>query len=382
MVDFGWSVTQHALHDRLRQAGAELSDPSASEPGLTDPLGRPAWQRLARHGVMALPVPEDYGGLGHDPLTCCFGLEGLGYGAGTMGFLFSAGAHIWAVELPIMKFGTPQQRDRYLPGLAGGQLIGAHAITEQSAGSDALAVEATASRKGGTYVLTGRKRYVTNAPVADLFLVYATINPRLGFTGVSAFLVDRDQPGLHICEEDDKIGLRQSPWGQVVLDGCVVDKAQRLGAEKQGSRIFATVMAWERALVLAPLLGAMARSIEQCVSHAQSRKQFGRSIGSFQATANRIVDMRIRLETARLAGYRAAWDLGAGIESASPEIAKLLISEAAVAVFTDAMTVFGGQGYTEAAGLDVNLRDALGVRVSSGTSDIQKLVIAAKLGLR
>jgi alkylation response protein AidB-like acyl-CoA dehydrogenase len=332
--------------------------------------------------VLALPVPQRYGGLGHDPLTCCYALEGLGRTYRDLGVMISAGAHVWAVELPLMKFGTREQRDRLLPALASGASIGAHAITETDAGSDSMAMQATATRSGRHYVLTGRKRFVTNAPLADVILVYATIGARLGFTGVTAFVLDKDQPGLKIEPEDWKAGLQTSPWGQVVLEECVVAEDQRLGAEKQGSQIFATVMAWERALILAPLLGTMAWQVEQCVSYANERRQFGRRIAAFESVAHRIVDMQVRLEASRSASYRAAWELSAASQSAYSEVAKLQVSEAAVGVFSDAMQVFGAYGYTVAAGLERRLRDSLGTRISSGTSDMQRVVLAARLGLR
>lgn len=381
-VEFAWSPEQLALGDRMRRIGADLDLTDEPDPDTAGEAFRAAWDRMAREGVLGLPVPPPEGGLGHDPLTCSLALEGLGRGCSDLGLLISVGAHLWAVELPLLRFGTAEQRARYLPGLADGSLIGAHAITESGAGSDAMSMETFAEAKDGAYVLSGHKRFVTNGPVADVFVIYATINPRLGFTGVTAFLVDRDTPGLRIEPEVEKSGLRSSPWARLTLDRCVVERGCLLGAEKQGSRIFATVMAWERALLPVPLLGAMARSIEECIAHVKSRRQFGLRIASFQAVANRIVDMTIRLELARLAAYRAAWELGTGGESIFSEIAKLQVTESAVSVFQDAMLLFGGAGYATSAGIDRALRDALGARLSSGTSDLQRVVIAGKLGLR
>lgn len=381
-MDFEWNTQQLALHHRLREIGERCTCTGTLERDGAEEFRRSTWQRLADEGVMGLPVPKNHGGLGHDPLTCCFALEGLGYGCRDMGLLVSVGAHMWAVELPLMKFGTAQQQERYLPSLASGSFIGAHAITESSAGSDALSLQTVASRKGAKYVLNGRKRFITNASVADVFLVYATINPRLGFTGVTAFVLDRHQRGLHIVKEEEKIGLRTSPWAQVVFDECIVDESQLLGVEKQGSRILSTVMAWERVLLLAPALGAMHQQIEECIKHAKNRRQFGSRIGTFQAVSNRIVDMQVGLENARLTSYRAAWELANGNGSIFSEIAKLQVSEAAVAIFQNAMQMLGGYGYTVSAGIDRRLRDALGMRISSGTSDIQKVVIATRLGLR
>lgn len=381
-VEFAWSPEQSALRDRMRGIGAQVDRSDEPDRGAAGEAFRAGWDRLAREGVLGLPVPASEGGLGLDPLTCAVALEGLGHGCRDLGLLVSVGAHLWAVELPLMRYGTQRQRERYLPGLAAGSLIGAHAISESGAGSDAMAMETLAEPKDGAYVLSGHKRFVTNGPVADVFIVYATINPRFGFTGVTAFLVERDTPGLRIEPEVDKSGLRTSPWARLTLDRCVVERDSVLGAVKQGSKIFATVMAWERALLPVPLLGAMARSIDECIAHVTHRRQFGVRIASFQAVTNRIVDMTIRLELARLAAYRAAWELGAGTSSIFSELAKLQVTESAVSVFQDAMQLFGGEGYATDAGIDRALRDALGTTLSSGTSDLQRVVIAGKLGLR
>ncbi|MFJ9818655.1 acyl-CoA dehydrogenase family protein [Streptomyces sp. NPDC101151] len=372
-MDLAWTPEQLDLHARLREGGAAASD----------------WQTLADLRVMALAAPGEHGGLGQSALNCALALDGLGYGCRDIGLLIAAGAHMWAVGLPLARFGTPEQKAACLPGLSAGRLVGAHAITEAESGSDALALRTVARRKGTTYVLTGRKRFITNAPEADLFLVYANLDSRLGFTGVTTFLVERGQPGVRVEAEQRKMGLNSCHWGQVVLDECVVPEHMRLGAEKQGPAIFSTVMAWERTLLLAPLLGAMERQLEECADRARTRRQFGKRIGSFQSVANRIVDMRLRLETSRGLLRSAAWELDHGPTdggrqtlSPLPELVKLQVSEAAVATFEDAMQIFGGQGYTQEAGIEERLRDALGTRISSGTSDMQRDVVAAKLGVR
>ena len=381
-MDFRWSEDQHVLHQRLRAfAEHELGEDLITR-DQAQSFSRTAWERCAAHGVLALPIPEMYGGLDYDPVTCAFALEGLGYGCRDNGLLFSAGAHIWAVELPIWKFGAREQKERLLPQLCTGRLIGAHAITEPDAGSDTLSLRTQAQRDGQGYVLNGRKCFITNGPIADLFLIYATINPRLGFTGITAFLVERDQPGLFVETHYEKMGLRTSPWAEIILEDCHIGASQCLGTEKQGHSIFATTMAWERALILAPLLGSMQRQIDECIAYAQKRPQFGQRISRFQAVAHTIANMQVRLESARLLTYKAAWQLGCGESSSFSEIAKLQTSEAAVQTFLDAMEVYGGYGYTVDAQIERDLRDALGTRISSGTPEMQRSVIAARLGLR
>ncbi|MDX2547305.1 acyl-CoA dehydrogenase family protein [Streptomyces sp. WI04-05B] len=372
---------QSALAERLRALGTTLGADLA-ERERTCSLQPGDWQRCADAGVFALPVPAESGGLGLDPLTCALALEGLGRGCRDNGLLIAVGAHVWAMELPLLHFGSEEHKRRYLPALVDGSSIGAHAITEAGSGSDALSLSATARREGDHYVLDGTKRFVTNAPVADVFIVYATVNPELGFTGVTAFLVDRDTPGLTVETGFEKMGLRTAPWGEVVLRDCRVPVANRLGAEKQGSKILATAMAWERSLILAPLLGTMQRQIDECGHYARSREQFGSIIGRHPSVAHSVVGMQVRLEAAKLLTYRAAWDLGQGITaSVFAEAAQLETSESAVQTFLDAVQLFGGLGYTTGTDAERNLRDALGTRISSGTSDMQRKVMADKFGL-
>ncbi|WP_370950013.1 acyl-CoA dehydrogenase family protein [Amycolatopsis sp. cg5] len=379
-MDLTWSETQVALHERFAVLGEELGDDLDAR-DREQRFSTSDWARCAAEGVFGLPVPVEYGGLGLDPVTCAYALEGLGRGCLDNGLLIAAGAHIWATQLPILRYGTAEQKRKYLPKLCSGTVIGAHAITEEGSGSDSLSLGTTATVENGHYVLNGRKRFITNAPVAGLFVIYATVNPKLGFTGVTAFLVDADQPGLTVETHYEKTGLRTVPWGELRLENCRIEESAVLGRPKQGGKVFATTMAWERALILAPLLGAMARQIDDCVAHAVTRKQFGQPIGRFQSVANTIVEMRVRLASARLLTYQAASDLLAGTPSDLPEIAQLQTSEAAVRTALDAMGVFGGYGYTTGAGLERHLRDMLGTRVSSGTSDVLRHVLAAKLGL-
>src|SRR3954471_23610565 len=312
-MDFTWTGAQTALHDKMRALSIGVDEDAG--------FSRENWRRCADAGVLALPVPEEYGGLGLDPLTCAYALEGLGHGCADNGLLMSVGAHVWATEVPIWLFGSPEQRERYLPGLCAGRTVGAHAITESEAGSDALAMTSRARRGNGCYVLNGEKRFVTNGPIADVLIVYATVDPALGFTGVTAFLVERDQPGLVIEPDTPKAGLRTAPWARITMTDCEVPFSQRLGAEKQGRFVFSAAMAWERALILAPQLGAMRRLIDSCAEFARRRRQFGQRISGFQAVTHTIVDMRTRLESARLLTYRAAADLGPRSNSMFSEMA-------------------------------------------------------------
>jgi alkylation response protein AidB-like acyl-CoA dehydrogenase len=343
---------------------------------------REGWNACARFGVLGMAIPVEYGGLGLGLPALLAVMEGLGYGTRDQGLLFSLNAHLWTNSIPILIHGTEDQRQRYLPGLSDGTLIGANAATEPDAGSDVFSLRTRATREGDHYVLTGTKAFVTNAPVADLVVAYATVDPKLGATGVTAFVVERGTPGMTITRPTDKMGLRTSPMAEIVFEDCRVAVGNRLGREGRGAQVFASAMEWERGCILATCLGVMRRQLEACIAHARSRKQFDRSIGKFQAVANRIVGMKVRLETCRPLVYRIG-HLKAQNRPAVQEaaIAKLHVSECFVASSLDAIQVFGGYGYMTEQEIERDLRDAVGSTISSGTNDIQRNIVAASLGL-
>jgi len=341
-----------------------------------------AWQACARFGIQGLPVPAELGGGGADTLTTVLVMEALGYGCHDNGLIFSLNAQMWSLELPLVKVGTPVQQRAYLPGLMSGELIGVHAMTEPDSGSDAFSMRTRAERVGDHYLLNGTKLYITNAPIADVVLVFASHpgRPRLG--GISAFLVDKGTPGFTVSRSLEKMGLRTSPMGEVVLADCLVPADSRLGPEGAGMAIFNSSMAYERSCILASALGAMQRQLEACVGHARARKQFGQAIGKFQGVSDKVADMYLRLEAARLLVYRAAWLTGQGkpalIEAAA---AKLFTSEAWVASSLDAIQIHGAYGYMKEAGIERDLRDAVAGTIYSGTSEIQRVVLSRMLGL-
>lgn len=309
-------------------------------------------------------------------------MEGLGYGARDQGLLFSLNAHLWTNSIPIVRHGTEEQRRKYLEPLSNGTLIGANGASEPDAGSDVFAMRTRAERRGNDYVLNGAKTFVTNAPVAGLFVVYATLDPSLGPMGVTAFIVERDTPGLRVGKELKKMGLRTSPMAEVIFDECRVPAANRLGREGRGVEVFECSMEWERGAILASCLGVLRRQLEACIAHARQRKQFGQSIGKFQSVANLIVDMKVRIETCRPLVYRIGHlkdrNEPSFMESA---IAKLHVSESYVQSSIDAIRIFGGYGYMVEQEVERDLRDAMGSLFYSGTSEIQRTIIARSLGL-
>ena len=380
-MQFDWDERQESLYLSFRELGERTHRTDMAERDLQAAFNHEGWKLCADNGVLRLLLPAAYGGCEHDPVTYAHAMEGLGYGCEDNGLLLSLSAHTLAVEVPILRFGDEPQRSKYLPGLGAGRLIGANAMTEPATGSDALALSTVAVKDGSSYRLTGRKICVTNAPIADVFIVYATVNPELGFSGVTAFLVESGDTGVTIKNGPAKMGMRTSPWGELELDECRATASRRLGRERQGSAIFAQAMAWERALLLSPWLGVMDRVIDQTISYSRQRRQFGKHIGHFQSVSNRIVDMRVTLEASRLLTYRAAYALRSHATGIMPEISKLHASESAVAILAGALQTYGALGYTEAGHLERHMRDVIGLTISSGTADMQRVIVSSKLGI-
>jgi alkylation response protein AidB-like acyl-CoA dehydrogenase len=345
-------------------------------------FNRAGWDACGRFGVFGMPVPQEFGGLGLGLSTLLAVMEGLGYGTRDQGLLFSINAHLWTNSIPILIYGTDEQRTEYLPRLCSGALVGANGASEPDAGSDVFSMRTTARRDGDHYVLNGTKTFVTNAPVADLAVVYATLDPALGATGITAFIVERSSAGFSVGEKFDKLGLRTSPMAEMVFDNCRVPVSRRLGREGRGVQVFESSMEWERGCILATSLGVMRRQLEACIAHARSRKQFGKAIGKFQSVANRIVDMKVRLETCRPLVYH----IGRLKDQGKPAMqeaamAKLYVSESFVKSSLDAIQIFGGYGYMREQGVERDLRDAVGGTLYSGTSEIQRNIIARSLGI-
>jgi len=340
------------------------------------------WRKCAQFGIQGLPIPEALGGSGADILTAMVVMEGLGYACEDQGLIFALNAQMWSVQLPIMVFGTPEQKSKYLPGLCSGEMIGAHGMTEPDSGSDAYSLRTRADKRDGGYLLNGTKTLVTNAPVADVTVVFATVDKDKGIAGVTAFLVDRDTPGFATGSDMHKMGLRTATMSEVVLQDCFVPESSRLGREGGGSGVFQSSMAWERGCILASHVGAMERQLDKCVRYARERKQFGKRIGQFQSVSNRLANMKVRLETSRLVLYKMGWlkqqGKSADLEAA---LAKLYLSESYVQSSLDAIRIFGGYGYMTEFGVEKDLRDAVGGTLYSGTSDIQKTIIARLLGV-
>ena len=366
----------------LQFARTRLS-PGAREREAAGKFDRRLWDEAAAFGLAGLPIPAEWGGSGLDAVDTMLVIEALGRGCEDGGLVFSLCAHMFASAVPIWRSGSVAHHGQYLTDIANGKILCANGTSEPDAGSDVYAMKTRAVRSGDDYVLDGTKCFITNAPVADLFLVYATTDPKKGFLGVSAFLVPRNRPGLRVVTESSKTGLRTSPWGTLYLDGCRVPESARLGPEGCGASLFAESMIWERGCLFAYYVGAMERVLERCVEHVKTRSQFGRRLGSFQSVSNRIVDMKLRLEVARLLLYRAGELHRAGKRcDEAVALSKLWISEAALQSGLDAVQIFGGTGVAADTGIDALMRDAVPARIFSGTSEMQRAIIARTMGLR
>jgi hypothetical protein len=381
-MDFSWTEEQLAFKDAVIKFAKNELNAGLSERDHKGEVSRENWMKCARFGILGLPFPEEYGGSNADIMTTVNVMEGLGYGCRDNGLIFAMNAQLWSVQMPILLFGTQEQKQKYLPGMCNGEMIGAHGMSEPDSGSDAYSLRTRAERVDSGYVLNGSKMFVTNAPFADVALIFATIDPEKGLGGITAFLVDIGTPGFRVSRSIEKMGLRTSPMGELIFQDCFVSETCRLGQEGAGASIFNSSMEWERSSILASHVGEMERQLEECIRYVRVRRQFGKPIGKFQSISNRIADMKVRLETARLLLYKVAWlkmkNKSAIMEAA---IAKLYLSECFVQNSLDAIRIHGGYGYMTEFEIERDLRDSIGGLLYSGTSDIQRMVISRWLGL-
>ena len=381
-MDFSFTSDQLALKASTIEFASKELNHNVREREQAGEFPRDAWHKCAQFGIQGLPIPEEFGGSGADILTTVLVMEGLGYACHDNGLIFSLNAQMWSIELPLLRFGTPAQQHTYLPGLVSGDLIGVHAMTEADSGSDAFSMHTHAERHEDHYILNGSKLYITNAPIADVVIVFASLHPGRSFAGTSAFLVEKGTPGFIVSQKLEKMGLRTSPMGEIVLTDCKVPVENRLGKEGAGMSIFNSSMEWERSCILASAVGAMQRQLETCVHYAQTRHQFGQAIGKFQSISNKIADMHLRLEAARLLIYKVAWLKQQGKSAlAEAALAKVFTSEAWVQSSLDAIQIHGAYGYMAESEIERDLRDSVAGTIYSGTSEIQRMIIARTLGL-
>jgi len=381
-MNFCWTTEQNELYHKVLKFAREKLNSAVKEQRHCYQIDSRQWRLCGEFGLLGFSVPQRYGGSGFDALTTARLIEAFGYGCEDMGLVFSVSAHLFACAMPISEYGNEALKEAVLPKLCSGQWVAANAITEKEAGSDVFALKTKAIRDGDSYILTGTKRYVSNAPIADAILVYALTNPSHGYLGISAFVVEKDTPGLLLKDPFNKMGLTTTPASMVCLEECRVPARNKLGEEGQGAQIFKSSMQWERACLFAAYVGMMDRQLEQTIAYAQQRRQFGKAIGKNQAISHQIADMKLRLEAARLLLYRACWLFDQGKEAVlDVSMSKLAISEAAIQSSLNAIQIHGAAGFAIETGIERMLRDAIPSTIFSGTSEIQRNIIARELGL-
>ena len=382
-MDFSLSDDQKLLRDNIIKFAQRELNEGARDRDREQAFSRELWRKCADIGIQGLPVPEEYGGSGFDPLSCAVALEALGYGCRDGGLVFSLCAHLLACVVPTLAHGSAEQKRRYLPGLCDGTLIGMHAITEPGSGSDTFAMRTKAEKQGNRWKINGTKTFVSNGPLGDLAIVFAVTDAGKGFHGgVTAFLVPAGSPGFSVGKKFEKMGLRTSHVGELVFQDLDIPDDAVLGTVGGGSAVFATAMDWERSLLVASHVGVIERLMETSIAYARTRSQFGQPIGKFQAVAHKIADMKTQLEAARLLTYRSAWRLDhARNASLDASITKLFVSETLLKVALDTVQIHGGYGFMAEYDVERTLRDAVGGTIYSGTSEMQRNIIARWLGL-
>ena len=382
-MDFSYSPEQDTLRREIIKFSRERLNDGVIARDRQQDFPRDLWLACGEMGLQGLPVPEALGGTGLDPLTATIALEAFGYGCTDNGLVFSVCAHLLSCVVPLWRFGSAEQQARYLPRLCNGTLIGIHAMTEPGSGSDSFALKTRAERDGDGWRITGSKTFISNAPVADVIIVFALTDAAKGYHGgVTAFLMERDAPGLTVSRKIEKMGLRTSPFGELAFDGVRVSEAAIVGTLGGGSAIFSHAMDWERILLFAAHVGQMERLLERGVAYARTRQQGGKAISKYQAVSHKLADLKVSLEAARLLLYRSATRLDQSrAVSLDAAMTKLFVSDSLVRGALDVLQVFAGYGYAVEYEIEREVRDALGSRIYSGTNEVQRNIIASWLRL-
>ena len=335
-------------------------------------------RRLGEMGFMGMFVPEELGGSGMDLVSYVVAMEEISKAWASLGVIMSVNNSL--VCPLILRFGSAEQKKRYLASLARGERLGCYALTEPASGSDAGSIQTRAKRVGNDYVLNGNKIFITNGSRADLAIVYAVTQPAKGKKGISAFLVEKNSPGFMVSKLEDKLGLRSSDTATLLFEDCAVPQESLLGEEGDGFRIALATLDGGRIGIAAQSLGIAQGCLEESVAYAKQRRQFGRAIAEFQAIQWMLADMATEIDAARLLTYRAAWLAQQGRTfTKEAAMAKLFASEAANRIAYKAIQIFGGYGYTKEFAVERFFRDARVTTLYEGTSEIQRLVIARRL---
>jgi butyryl-CoA dehydrogenase len=381
-MDFALSPEHEEIRRTVRDFAERRIAPVADELERKGEFPREIVQEAASLGLLGVPYPESVGGTGLDTLAYAITIEELSRVSGSVGIIVSA--HTSLGCNPLYLAGTDEQKERYLRPLASGQRLGAYGLTEPGAGSDSRGTRTRARRDGDCWILDGSKRFITNAGVADTYIVTAVTEREAGTGRISAFIVEADTPGFSIGRMEEKMGLHASNTGELLFDDCRIPLANLLGEEGEGDKLFLRTLDGGRIGIGAMALGLAQAAYEAAAAYAKERRQFDRPIGTFQGVAFMISDMATEIDAARLLVYRAAWLKDQGRPyTTEAAMAKLFASETAQRVTNAAIQVHGGYGYITEYKVERYLRDAKLTEIGEGTSQIQRLVIARNLlGMR
>ncbi|WP_019243240.1 MULTISPECIES: acyl-CoA dehydrogenase [Bacillus] len=365
-------------HEMIRKMVRDFAEnevaPTAAERDEEERFDRDIFKKMAELGLTGIPWPEEYGGIGSDYLAYCIAIEELSRVCASTGVTLSA--HTSLAGWPVYKFGTEEQKQKYLRPMAQGEKIGAYGLTEPGSGSDAGGMRTTAKLNGDHYVLNGSKIFITNGGIADIYIVFAVTDPE-SKKGTSAFIVESSFPGFSVGKKEEKMGIRSSPTTELIFEDCIVPKENLLGKEGEGFKIAMMTLDGGRNGIAAQAVGIAQGALDAAVDYSKQRVQFGKPISAQQGIGFKLAEMATGVEAARLLTYQAAWleseGLPYGKESA---MSKLFAGDTAMKVTTEAVQVFGGYGYTKDYPVERYMRDAKITQIYEGTQEIQKLVIS------
>jgi len=377
-MEFGFSK-EHALLKQMYREFAETEvKPLAAEVDENERFPVETVEKMVKAGFMGIPFPKKYGGEGGDNLGYAMAVEELSRVCATTGVILSA--HVSLGAHPIYQFGTEEQKQKFLVPMAKGEKIGAFGLTEANAGTDASAQQTTAVLDGDHYIINGSKIFITNAGYADTYVIMAMTDKSAGTRGISAFIIEADTEGFTIGPKEKKLGIKGSSTCELIFENCRIPVENRLGKEGFGFKVAMQTLDGGRIGIAAQALGIAQGALDETVNYVKERKQFGRPISAFQNTQFQLADMSSKVEAARLLVYKAAYNKDMGLPySNEAAMAKLFASEAAMEVTTKAVQLHGGYGYTREYPVERMMRDAKITEIYEGTSEVQRMVIAANL---
>lgn len=377
-MDFRLTEEQEMIRKMVREFSENQVAPTATERDEEERFDRDIFEQMAELGLTGIPWPEEYGGAGADYQSYVIAVEELSRVDASIGVTLSA--HVSLASWPIYKFGTEEQKQKFLRPLAEGKKMGAYCLTEPGSGSDSAGMRTTAVKDGDEYILNGSKIFITNAGEAETYIVFAVTDPAAKHKGVSAFIVEKGMPGFTMGKKEKKLGIRSSLTLAVHFDNVRVPKENLLGEEGQGFKIAMMTLDGGRNGIAAQALGIAQGAYEAALNYAKERVQFGKPISALQAIQFKLADMATKIEAARLLTYQAAWleDQGLPYGKASA-ISKVFAGDTAMEVTTEAVQVFGGYGYTRDYPVERFMRDAKITQIYEGTNEIQRVVISNML---